>query len=414
MNYKPQFSAYEDNLSSEKPAPTMPELPLASANFFGMTQEDLKKFFKSLGKEQFRAQQIFKWVYDQRITDFDQMLNLSKVFRNELKELIDFNLPLVLSHMKSVDGTQKFLFDVGDGNSVEAVLIPAEDRLTLCISSEVGCNMACKFCFTGKQKLKRRLRASEIVGQFMQVHDRLQEGQRISSIVFMGMGEPLDNPDEVFKSVEILHDQWGMNFSRRKVTISTSGLVPEMWRIAANKVRLAVSLNGSNDEIRSQIMPINKRYPISELLKACREYTDQTGDKVTFEYVLLKGITDQIEHARELHKLIRSVPCKINLIPFNEHPGSGYERPSDQQIELFQNEMVRLGSQVYLRRTMGRDIFAACGQLTSEFANKPKTMDISNSKIGSVHKKLTEFKTSKEMTAIKTSHYKLSKEIVRT
>ncbi len=382
-SYKPQFSAYENNFEG-----SLAPREEGARNFYGMSQDDLKAFLKGLGKEQFRAQQIFKWVYERRITDFEQMSNLSKSFRQELNGVLDFELPAVVSHLKSIDGTQKFLFDMGDSNTVEAVLIPGgEGRLTLCISSEVGCNMACKFCFTGKQKLKRRLKAHEIVGQFMQVTDRLDEGQRISNVVFMGMGEPLDNPDAVFKTVEVLHDPWGMNLSRRKITVSTSGLVPEMWRISESKCRLAVSLNGSNDEIRSQVMPINKRYPIKELLQACRDYVEKTGDKVTFEYVLLKGVTDQLEHARELHQLTKSIPCKINIIPFNEHPGSGFERPADEQIQKFQDELIRLGSHVLLRRTMGRDIFAACGQLTSEFANKPRTMDISNSKIGSIYTK---------------------------
>jgi 23S rRNA (adenine2503-C2)-methyltransferase len=352
-----------------------------------MDQKDLKEFLKGLGKEQFRAQQIFKWVYESRVTDIDQMLNLSKAFRAEMKDVLDFSLPPVLSHLISIDGTQKFLFDMGQGNSVEAVIIPADDRLTLCISSEVGCNMACKFCFTGKQKLKRRLTAAEIVGQFMQASDRLKEGQRISNIVFMGMGEPLDNSDEVFKSIEVLHDPWGMNVSKRKITVSTSGLVPEMWKIAAHKVRMAVSLNGSNDEVRTQVMPINKRYPLKDLLAACKAYTDATDEKVTLEYVLLKGVTDKVEQAKELYYLTRGFPNKINLIPFNEHPGSGYERPDDAQIQKFQDELIRLGAHVLIRRTMGRDIFAACGQLTSEFENKPKTMDISNSKIGSIYTK---------------------------
>ncbi len=380
--FQPIFSAYEGNLGG-----SLKVTEAGPVSFYGMTQADLKSYLKGLGKEQFRAQQIFKWVYDRRITDFDEMSNISKAFRDELKKLIDFKLPPVLSHLKSIDGTQKFLFDMGDGNSVEAVLIPSGDRLTLCISSEVGCNMACKFCFTGKQKLKRRLKASEIVGQFMQVHDRLQEGQRISNIVFMGMGEPLDNSEAVFKTVDILNDDFGIGISRRKITVSTSGLVPEMWKIAANRVRMAVSLNGSNDEVRSLVMPINKRFPLKDLLDACLRYTKETHDKVTFEYVMLKGVTDSLEQARELHQLTRKIPCKINLIPFNEHPGSGFERPEDRQIEKFQDELIRLGSHVLLRRTMGRDIFAACGQLTSEFENKPRSMDISNSKIGSVFKK---------------------------
>ena len=354
-------------------------------NFYAMTVEDLKLALKKLGKEQFRAQQLFKWVYDQRIIDPEKMTNFSKNFRAELPKLFGFDLPEVLTHLKSVDGTQKFLFDMGQGMSVEAVLIPSDDRLTLCISSEVGCNMACRFCFTGKQKLKRRLTTSEIVGQFMRVHDLLGENQRISNIVFMGMGEPLDNPEAVFKSIEVLHSDWGINLSKKRVTVSTSGIVPEMWRVRASKVRLAVSLNAPNDEIRSQVMPINKKWPLTELLKACKEYTRDTKEKVTFEYVLLKGITDQLEHAHMLAKLIRDVPCKINIIPFNEHPGAGYERPDDNQVALFHKELVDLGVQVLLRRTMGRDIFAACGQLTSTFKEHPQKMDISNSKLGGRH-----------------------------
>lgn len=374
------FTAYEND-PAEKAEFLETTTPAGKVNFYSMTLEDLKEFLKGRGKEQFRAQQIFKWVYEQRITDVEQMSNLSKTFRAELPDILSFDLPPVLKHLKSVDGTQKFLFDVKDGNSIEAVLIPSEGRLTLCISSEVGCNMACKFCFTGKQKLKRRLTTEEIVGQFMQVSDALEEGQRISNIVFMGMGEPLDNPEAVFKSIAVLHSPWGMMVSRRKITVSTSGLVPQLKLVSDAKVRLAVSLNASNDEIRSRVMPINKKYPIKELLDACREYCRVTKDKITFEYVLLKGVTDQIEHARELAKLLRDVPSKINIIPFNEHPGSGYERPSDEQVELFHTELIKLGAHVLLRRTMGRDIYAACGQLTG-VKDRPETMDISNSKIG--------------------------------
>lgn len=353
-------------------------------NFYSLTLEDLKKLFAAHGKESYRAQQVFKWVYDSRTHDPEKMLNLSKDFRAALPGILSFELPPVLSHLKSVDGTQKFLFDMGEGNSVEAVLIPSDGRLTLCISSEIGCNMACKFCYTGKQKLKRRLTAAEIVGQFMQAHDRLDEGLRISNIVFMGMGEPLDNPEEVFKSIEVLHSTWGMNISKKKITVSTSGLVKEMWRVADAKVRLAVSLNGSNNAIRSEVMPINKRHDITELFEACMDYHRKTKDKITLEYVLLKGVTDQIHHAKELYHLTKNIPCKINIIPFNEHPGSDYERPSDEAVQAFHSELMALGAHVLLRRTMGRDIFAACGQLTS-VKKESETMDISNSKIGGTH-----------------------------
>lgn len=352
-------------------------------NFYSLSMDDLKGYFKSLGKETFRSQQVYKWVYEQRVTDPEQMTNLSKDFRAELPKILSFHLPPVLQHLKSVDGTQKFLFDMGGGLSVEAVLIPSDGRLTLCISSEVGCNMACRFCYTGKQKLKRRLSAEEIVGQFMQVHDRLDEGQRISNIVFMGMGEPLDNPEAVFKSIEVLTNDWGINLSKRKVTVSTSGLVDQIWRVSKAGVRLAVSLNASNDKIRDHVMPINKKWNIDELMKACREYARETGDKITFEYVLLKGVTDSLEHAREVVQITKSVPCKINIIPFNEHPDSGFERPDDIQIEAFHRELMKLGAHVLLRRTMGRDIFAACGQLTDPTLRKEgQTMDISNSRLG--------------------------------
>ncbi len=348
--------------------------------FYGLTLEELEAFLKGRGKEKFRAQQIFKWVYEKRVETLEQMSDLSKSFREELPGLLTFAKPKIVSHQKSkLDGTQKFLFDVGSGNTVEAVIIPSKDRLTLCISSEIGCNMGCKFCFTGKQKLKRRLRADEIVGQFMQVSDALAPDLRISNIVFMGMGEPLDNTDAVFKAIDILNAPWGAGFSRRKITVSTSGLVPQMPLVAKNRVRLAVSLNGTTDEIRSQVMPINKLYNIEMLLDACKQHYRESKDRITFEYVLLKGVTDSLEDARRLHKLTRSIPSKINLIPFNEHPGSGYERPSDETVREFQDELMALGSHVLLRRTMGRDIFAACGQLTSFYEQHPGSMAVKRS-----------------------------------
>lgn len=383
MSLQEQSPSAPVNYADDNVAKPLENKPV---NFYSLTLEDLKSYLKGKGKEQFRAQQIFKWVYEQRVIDPELMTNLSKTFRSDLPHILSFELPPVITHLKSVDGTQKFLFDMKDGNSVEAVVIPSEGRLTLCISSEVGCNMACKFCFTGKQKLKRRLRTEEIVGQFMQVHDRLGEGQRITNIVFMGMGEPLDNPEAVFKTIDVIHSPWGINLSRKKITVSTSGIVPEMWRVSEAKVRLAVSLNGPTDDIRTMVMPINKRWPVAELLKACVEHYRVTKDKITFEYVLLKGITDQIEHARQLVKLVKDVPCKINIIPFNEHPGSGYERPSDETVEAFHSELMRLGAHVLLRRSMGRDIYAACGQLTSANPNKPDTMDISNSKLAGLPK----------------------------
>jgi 23S rRNA (adenine2503-C2)-methyltransferase len=344
--------------------------------FYELTLPELKAELHGLGKESFRAEQLFRWIYGERVTDYDRMTNLSKTFRTEMSLALDLTLPKVLTHLKSRDGTQKFLFDVGAGQSVEAVLIPADDRRTLCLSSEIGCNMACGFCFTGKQKLKRRLSAGEIVGQFLQVMDRLDPGERITNIVYMGMGEPLDNADAVFRSIEIFHSPWGLNLSRKKITVSTSGIVPMIPKVTEAGVRLAVSLNGSNNQVRTEVMPINKRWPIEELLEACREHCAKSGDKVTVEYVLLKDVTDSMEHARELVHLLKNVPSKINIIPFNEHPDSGYERPSEERIVAFHNELMRLGAHVLRRKTMGRDIFAACGQLTSAHKNHPVSMSI--------------------------------------
>jgi len=341
-------------------------------NFYDITRSDLERMFADGGKEKYRAGQVFTWVYRQGVTDLEKMTNLSKDFRRELAEKFDFTLPKLVLEATSKDTTKKVLVDVGEGKTVESVLIPAEDRLTLCVSSEVGCNMACKFCFTAKQKLQRRLTPKEIVGQFLRAQEVAQkENKRITNIVFMGMGEPLDNPDSVFKAIDIICDDYGINLSRKKITVSTSGLVPQIPLVAQAGVRLAVSLNASNDEIRDEVMPINKKYPLNELLDACREFARQTRDRVTFEYVLLKGVNDRLEDAKRVHKLTRDIPSKINLIPFNEHEGADFQRPDVSGVLSFQNELIRLGHTVFIRRTMGRDIYAACGQLRSKFEGHP-------------------------------------------
>ncbi|MEZ4873798.1 MAG: 23S rRNA (adenine(2503)-C(2))-methyltransferase RlmN [Bdellovibrionales bacterium] len=307
------------------------------------------------------------------ITDPQLILNLSKKFREEIPQLFTFKLPRVIKHLSSTDGTQKFLFDMGDGQSIETVLIPSAERNTLCVSSEVGCNMACTFCYTGKQKLLKRLSVSQIIGQFLQVKSALPD-RNITNIVFMGMGEPLDNPKAVFASIDILNNTWGINLSRKKITVSTSGLVDRIPLVSASGARLAVSLNGSNDRIRTEVMPINKKWNIQKLMQACQEHYDVTRDKITFEYVLLAGVTDSLDNARELYQMTKNVPCKLNIIPFNEHPASGYQRPSEEKIDRFQQELIRLGAHVLRRKTMGRDIFAACGQLNSTASNHPETM----------------------------------------
>lgn len=350
-------------------------------NFYDLSMSEIESYLVSLGKQKFRAQQIFKWVYEKRVVDSTQMTNISQAFREEIPSLFNFTLPKVVQELKSVDGTRKYLFEVaidGKSNTIETVLIPGKGgRLTLCVSSEVGCNMACKFCYTGKQKLKRRLTTAEIVGQFLFVNDSLKkEDLRVTNIVFMGMGEPLDNEKNVFRAIENLMSDYGINLSKRKITVSTSGIVPLIPLVTKAKVLLAVSLNAPNDEIRDFVMPVNKRWKIAELLDAAKAHADATGDRVTFEYVLLKGVTDSVEQARELFHLTRRVPCKINLIAFNEHPGSDFVRPTDDNVRKFQNELIRLGAHVLLRKTMGRDIFAACGQLTSVYEGRPERMEL--------------------------------------
>jgi 23S rRNA (adenine2503-C2)-methyltransferase len=357
-------------------------MPLAqkvteSKNFYDFSLEELEQFLVERGHQKFRAQQVFKWVYEKRVENFEDMSNVSKTFRAELPALFHFELPKTVTELKSKDGTRKWLFDVGGGLTIETVLIPNKDRLTLCVSSEVGCNIACRFCFTGKQKLKRRLTTGQIVGQFLHAQDSLKkEGLRVTNIVFMGMGEPLDNAEAVFRAIEILHQPNGINLSRKKITVSTSGVVPLIPLITKSGTRLAVSLNAPSNEIRDFVMPINKKWDIWQLLDACREHYRESGDRITFEYVLLKGITDSLEHARQLWDLVRDVPCKINIIPFNEHPGAGFERPTAESVSAFQNELIRLGAHVLLRRTMGRDIFAACGQLTSKYEGRPDRLEV--------------------------------------
>lgn len=346
--------------------------------FFSLSFNDLHDVLQGLGKASYRTQQIFKWVYQKRITDLEQMTNLSKSFRLELSKLLSFDLPCILQRAKSRDGTEKFLIDVGEGKTVETVLIPSEGRLTLCLSSEVGCNLGCRFCFTAKQRLLKRLSAGEIVAQYLLVSDALntssqgtdEKPKRITNLVFMGMGEPLDNAEAVFKAIDILTSDWGCNISRKKITLSTSGLVPQIPKVIQSGVRLAVSLNATTEELRSQIMPINRKYSMAELLEACKEYARLTKDKVTFEYVLLKGVTDTLQDARRLRQITKDIPCKINIIPFNEHPGSEFERPSQEDVLNFQKELIRLGTHVLLRKTMGRDIYAACGQLLGSNQNR--------------------------------------------
>ena len=349
----------------------MKEMNPTPLNFYSLPLPKLTSALEAMGKEKFRAQQLYRWVYEKGITNPELMTNLGKEFRKTLWEQFSFELPTQVERRISGDGTRKYLFSLGEGLTVETVMIPAEGRQTLCLSSEVGCNLACQFCFTGKQKLKKRLTASQIVGQFLKVQKDMGDTP-ITNLVFMGMGEPLDNTEAVFDAIEIFKSDFGLNLSRKKITVSTSGLVPQIPLVTQSGTRLAVSLNAPNDEIRNRLMPINKSYPLSVLMEACEEHSLKSRDRVTFEYVMLKDINDQLDHAKQVAQLIRSVPCKLNLIPFNEHPDSGFKRPSRNSVFAFQRFLLDQGFHVTIRRTMGRDIFAACGQLTSLYKGRPQ------------------------------------------
>lgn len=373
---------------------------IPSAKRAGMSPQELEEATaqKRLKQARYRARQIFVWVYQRLETDWERMSDLSKELRAWLQQNVEIYRPSEKLSQQSLDGTHKFLWNLNDGKTIESVIIPAAlrekgqdafdeqtesaasqfageqsdddlesdrwTRLTACISSQVGCAMACKFCLTGIQGLDRHLEVHEIVAQ---VHE-LRRRAPITNIVFMGMGEPLHNIDNVAKACNILLDGDGLNFSRRKITVSTSGLVPAIRKLAElTDVHLAVSLNATTDETRSLIMPVNKKWNIAELLSACRDYPQSQHRRITFEYVLLKGINDTLEDAQRLYEISRTVLCKINLIPFNEHSGSEFKRPSDAVVKGFQHYLVSRGVTATVRISRGRDILAACGQLRSLF-----------------------------------------------
>lgn len=322
--------------------------------------EKLENFIAGQGKERFRARQIFKWLYQKGAVSFEEMSNLSKEFRRELAgcAFISDLVPEVVE--VSQDGTRKFLFLLGDGNTIESVLIPEEDRNTLCISSQVGCAMACKFCLTGSFKLIRNLSTAEIVNQICAVKREID----VKNIVLMGMGEPLANLESVIRALKIITCDDGLQFSTRRVTVSTAGLVPEMDILGkAVTVNLAVSINATTDEQRDRLMPINRRYPLKELLAACKSFPLPSRRMITFEYVMIKEVNDSLDDAKRLVKLISGIPCKVNLIPFNEHEGCTYKKPDQEAIDLFHKYLLGKHFTVITRSSRGTDISAACGQL---------------------------------------------------
>ena len=333
---------------------------MAKTDLKNFDLEGLESFIAGCGKERYRARQIFKWLYQKDAVTFAEMSNLSKEFRSDLENSAFISSFVPETVEVSQDGARKYLFRLEDGNAVESVLIPEEDRATLCLSSQVGCAMACEFCLTGTFKLARNLSTAEIVNQVCAVKREAE----IRNIVFMGMGEPLANLDNVISALRIIMSQDGLQFSSRRVTVSTAGLVPELDLLGeAVTVNLAVSLNATTDEVRSRLMPINRKYPLKELLTACKRFPLPARRMITFEYVMIKGINDTLEDAKRLVRLISNIPSKVNLIPFNEHEGCSHKKSDQEKIDRFHQYLLEKHITVLTRASRGDDISAACGQL---------------------------------------------------
>lgn len=365
----------------------------SSINLLDFSRKKMETFLLELGEKPFRSQQIIKWIHQIGLTDFEGMTNLSKSLRQKLAEHATIALPEVVWDQASSDGTHKWLIRLFDGNCIETVFIPEKNRGTLCISSQVGCALNCSFCSTAKQGFSRNLSVSEIIGQLWIAYRRLSQDKTtkdrvITNVVLMGMGEPLLNFDNVIDATELMTDDLGYNLSKYRVTLSTSGLVPQMARLKEmSNVSLAVSLHAPNDMLRNELVPINKKYPLHQLMAMCKDYYDKEPRRVvTFEYVMLEDVNDSESHAKQLVKLLRSVPCKMNLIPFNPFPNSNYRRSKMETILKFQKILADVGINTTIRKTRGDDIDAACGQLVGQVQDRTRRSEkwqqnISNRKV---------------------------------
>ncbi len=357
-------------------APPPAVLPDGRRELVGLTREELAAEMVAIGEKPFRAKQLWHWIYHQGATDFSVMSSIAKPMQQKLAERFVVGRPEATTVQTSTDGTRKFLFRYRDGQQVETVYIPEFERGSVCISTQVGCTLSCKFCHTGTQKLTRNLGAAEIIGQFMAARDSYSEWptpdgeapRLLSNIVVMGMGEPLYNYEATAKALRIAMDGEGIGLSRRRITLSTSGVVPMMDRCGQELgVNLAVSLHAVTDALRDEIVPLNRKYPIAELLAACRRYPGATNARrITFEYVMLRGINDSPAEARELVRLLHGLPAKVNLIPFNPWPGSPYQTSTGAAVNAFADIVSEAGYSAPVRRPRGRDILAACGQLRTE------------------------------------------------
>jgi 23S rRNA (adenine2503-C2)-methyltransferase len=338
---------------------------------------ELEAFVAGLGERRYRAVQIFRWIQQRGARSFLEMTDLPASLREQLADGAEIGSLAVEQVQESSDGTRKLLLRLADGLAVESVLIPEEKRLTLCISTQVGCALGCAFCATGTMGLKRHLRPGEIVDQVLRAGELVGGAREMSNLVLMGMGEPLHNYDHTLKALRILTDQNGLHFSPRRITLSTVGLIPEMLRLGREiPVKLAVSLHAADDETRGRLMPINKKYNLEALLKACRAFPRPQRLRITFEYVLLRGVNAAVEDADRLGRLLRGLPAKVNLIPYNPHPGAPFERPSDEEVAAFQHRLLAHDIPVMIRTPRGQDIAAACGQLCVETGSRKRSQGV--------------------------------------
>ncbi|SDB19383.1 23S rRNA m(2)A-2503 methyltransferase [Pseudidiomarina indica] len=349
-------------------------------NLLDLNRHAMRQFFEELGEKPFRADQVMKWLYHYCVDDFEQMTNLNKGLREKLSQVAEIRAPEVRLQQQSADGTIKFAMTLFDGQDVETVWIPERDRATLCVSSQVGCALECTFCSTAQQGFNRNLRVAEIIGQVWRVNKLLgpfgETGVKpVTNVVMMGMGEPLLNLANVVPAMDLMLDDNAFGLSKRRVTLSTSGVVPALYKLKEEiDVALAISLHAPNDELRNEIVPINKKYNIQEFLQASRDYIEgsKANKTITIEYVMLDHINDSMEQAAELAELLKDTPCKINLIPFNPFPGSDYGRSSNSRIDRFAKVLMEKGYIVVVRRTRGDDIDAACGQLVGDVIDRTK------------------------------------------
>ncbi|MEE3210382.1 MAG: 23S rRNA (adenine(2503)-C(2))-methyltransferase RlmN [Pseudomonadota bacterium] len=349
-------------------------------NLLGLSPAKMEEFFLSIGEKKFRAQQMLKWIHQYGESDFEKMTNMGKALRAKLAEVSEIVLPEVVYEDFSKDGTRKWVMRMPGGSAVETVYIPEKDRGTLCVSSQIGCALDCSFCSTGKQGFNRDLTVAEIIGQLyvaaMSFHEPGERRERrITNVVMMGMGEPLLNFDNVVDAMNLMMDDNAYGLSKRRVTLSTSGVVPMIDKLGdVTDVSLAISLHAPNDELRNTLVPLNKKYPLSELISATNRYLGKLPDKrkATIEYTLIDGVNDEMAHAEELAELMKLVPCKINLIPFNPFPNSGYRRPSNNRVYRFRDYLISQGHVVTIRSTRGDDIDAACGQLVGKVEDRTR------------------------------------------